>query len=90
MYWKMADVNLDIKKIIYQSLVGSHINYGILIWASALSKIAIINVETGHVSVSLKSIKKAQDKIIRAIFRLPKYDHRKQAYTETSELFKNL
>ena len=26
MYWKMADVNLDIKKIIYQSLVESHIN----------------------------------------------------------------
>ena len=84
----MADVNLDIKKIIYQSLVESHINHGILIWESALSKNVINNVETGHVPVSLKSIKKAQSKIVRAIFWLPKYDKRKQAYTKTSELFK--
>ena len=93
MYWKMADVNLDISRKLFIKVWLNHIltnNYGILIWASALNKNVINNVETGHVPFILKSIKKAQNKIVRAIFRLPKYDKRKQAYTETSKLYKKL
>ena len=90
MFWKMPDINLNIKKVIYHSLVESHINYGILIWASALSKNVLNEIETGHVPHSLSSIKKAQNKVIRSIFRLPKYDKKKRVFTDTNELYKKL
>ncbi len=77
-FWKMTDLDLDIKKIIYHSLVESHINYGIVIWASSISKNVLGNFPAGHVPENLKAVKKAQNKVVRAIFRLPKYDKKKE------------
>ena len=39
---------------------------------------------------NLQNVKKAQNKIIRAIFRLPKFDRTTQKFTEISLLYKKL
>ena len=41
----MTNIGLGIKKVIYHSLVGSHLNYGITIWASSFSKDALNNID---------------------------------------------
>ena len=89
-FWKMTDLDLDIKKIIYHSLVESHINYGIVIWASSISKNVLGNFPAGHVPENLKAVKKAQNKVVRAIFRLPKYDKKRKIATEMGPLYKKL
>ena len=89
-YWKMADLDLDIKKTIYHSLVESHLNYGILIWGSSISKNVHGNFPAGHVPENLKPVKKAQNKVIRAIFRVPKYDRINKVATEMLPLYKKL
>ncbi len=88
--WKMTDLDLDIKKIIYHSLVESHINYGIVICASSISKHILGNFPAGHIPESLKPVKKAQNKVIRAIFKLPKYDKKNKTVTEMGPLYKKL
>ena len=89
-FWKMPNVGIAIKKIIYHSLVESHINYGIVIWASSLSKNVLNQFSNEDVPNNLKNIKKAQNKVIRAIFRLPKFDRTTQTFTEMSPLYKKL
>ncbi len=76
--WKITDLDIDIKKVIYHSLVESHINYGIVIWASSISKNVLGNFPTGHIPENIEQVKKAQNKVIRAIFRVPKYDKKNQ------------
>ena len=39
---------------------------------------------------NLKMIKKSQNKLIRAIFRLPRYDKKSRTYTDMSPLYKKL
>ncbi len=69
----------------------SHINYGILIWASSLSKnVSSQDLPIGHVPTNLKNVKKAQNKVIRAIFRVPKYDRKNKKVTDMSPLYKKL
>ena len=86
----MPNIGIDIKKVIYNSLVESHMIYGILIWASSLSKTALDQSISKDVPENLKMIKKAQNKVIRAIFRLPRYDKKSRTYTDMSPLYKKL
>lgn len=89
-FWKMADLGLDIKKVIYHSLVESHLNYGILVWASNISKNVQRIFEDGHIPENIKPVKKAQNKVIRAIFRVPKFDRINKVSTEMKPLYKKL
>ena len=88
--WKMPDINILVKKIIYHSLVESHLNYGILIWASSISKNVHGNFSEGHIPNNLKTVKKAQNKVLRAIFGKPKYDKKNKIHTDMSPLYKEL
>ena len=88
--WKMPDISIDVKKIIYHSLVESQLNYGILIWASNISKNIFGTYKKGHVPNNLKVVKKSQNKVIRAIFRKPKYDKKTKTPINTSVLYKEL
>ena len=89
-FWKMPNIGLDTKKLIYHSLVESHLNYGITIWASSLSKNALTNFQNEGVPDNLKNVKKSQNKIIRSIFRMPRFNKYTQMYTEMSPLYKKL
>ena len=89
-FWKMPNIGLDIKKVIYHSLVESHLNYGITIWASSFSKDASNNFDCAGVPDNLKNVKKAQNKIIRSILRQPRFNKTTQLYTEMSPLYKKL
>ena len=93
-FWRLEGVNLETKKLIYHSLVESHFNYGILVWCSELAKNLINGIDNAqglsHIPKSLKIIDSNLKKIIRAIFKKPKYNKKTKKYTETSPLFKQL
>ena len=89
-FWKMPNIGLDTKKLIYHSLIESHLNYGIIIWASSISKNVLNNFENEGEPDNLKNVKKAQNKIIRSIFRVPRFNKITQMYTEMSPLYKKL
>ena len=90
-FWK-SDLDIKIKKIIYHSLVESHLNYGIVLWCSEFSKTLTTDSNESQIPSVLKSIITVQNKIIRAIFRKPKFDKKQKtySYTETSPLYKEL
>ena len=89
-FWKCPDIGLDTKKVIYFSLVESHLSYGILAWGSNFSRKIYGDFSSTYIPPNLKPIKKVQNKIIRAIFRKPKLDKRSQTYTDMSALYKEL
>ena len=89
-YWKCVDLNIETKKIIYHSLVESYVNYGILVWCSELSKNLTQDYDMNHIPQNLQSINVALNKIMRAIFGLPKFNKKTKMYTESSPLYKKL
>ena len=93
-FWRLVGVNTETKKLIYHSLVESHLNYGIMVWGSDLSKNLIHGVDNtyglNHIPKSLKLVDSNLKKVIRAIFRKPKYDKKTKSYTESSPLYKTL
>ena len=89
-YWKCTDLDISTKKIIYHSLVESHLNYGIIIWGSEYAKNLLTDADYKRVPENLKSIITSQNKIIRAIFRKPKFDKKTKTYTETEPLYVQL
>ena len=89
-FWKCDHIAIETKKTIYHSLVESHINYGILIWASNFSKNLTENYQLDHIPKNLQSLNVALNKIIRAIFRVPKFDKQNNTYTSNGPLYKKL
>ena len=89
-YWKCPDIGLSTKKIIYHSLVESHLNYGLLVWGSNFCKKVCNDVSANYTPANIKPIKKAQNKIIRAIFRKPKFNKYTRTNTDMSPLYKEL
>ena len=93
-FWRLVGVNTETKKLIYHSLVESHLNYGIMVWGSDLSKNLIHGVDNtyglSHIPKYLKLVDSNLKKVIRAIFRKPKYDKKTKSYTESSPLYKTL
>ena len=89
-FWKCTDLDISIKKVVYHSLVESHINYGIIIWCSEYSKNMLTDSMYNRIPEVLKSIITAQNKIIRAIFRKPKYDRVTHEYTKMTPLYAQL
>ena len=90
-FWK-CNIGLDLKtkKIIYHSLVESYINYGNIIYCSELSKNLCLEHDINHIPLTLRPIATSQNKIIRAIFRKPKYDKKNKVHTSMSPLYKSL
>ena len=64
----MQNIGKGIKNIIYDSLVESHMIYGIVIWPYSLSKNVLHQFSNDDVPNKLKNVKKAQNQII------PKFD----------------
>ena len=89
-FWKCTDLDVTTKKIIYHSLVESHINYGILIWCSEFAKNLLTDSVYERVPQVLKNIITAHNKVIRALLRKPKYNKKTKTYTKMSPLFAEL
>ena len=89
-FWKCMDIDIKTKKIIYHSLVESHLNYGITIWCSEFSKILTTDSNEHQIPTTIKPIITAQNKVIRAIFKKTKFSKKYNAYTESSPLYKEL
>ena len=88
--WKSEHLNLETKKIIYHALVESHLNYGILAWGAPLAKNIVSNANSDHIPQNLKLLSSTQNKVLRAIFRKPKYDKITHSYTSNTLLFNKL
>jgi len=88
--WRCPDIDIHTKKLIYHSLVESHLVYGLLIWGANFSRKLIGNHNNDYIPSNLKCLKKAQNKIIRAIFRKKKYNKDTQTNTPSSPLYKEL
>ncbi len=88
--WRNDHLTIEAKKMVYNGLVESHLNYGIVTWASSFGK----NISSTHIDelipVNLTEIVKTQNKILRAIFRKPKYDRKNQIHTSVTPLYKEL
>ena len=89
-FWKSPHLTTETKKIIYHSLVQSHLNYGILIWGSNLVKNIRGKFELDHVPQNLKSLNVAVNKIVRAILRKPKYNKKTGCNTPSKPLYQEL
>ena len=88
--WRSEHLTLEVKKLIYNGLVEAHLNYGIVTWASGFAaNINSTNI-VDHVPDSLQKIVKAQNKVIRAIFRRPNYDKMTKTHTRVTPLYKEL
>ena len=92
MFWKCSIENFEIKKQIYHALVESHLNYGILLYASNYSKY-LTGLEhsvdvVDKTPSNLKHLVVIQNRILRAIFRIPKFDKINKVYNNTSHLYK--
>ena len=78
--WKIKHLNTETKRVIYHALVESHLNYGILVWGSVIAKY-LTSLDFTHIPDSLKQLAYTQNKIIRAIFRKPKFNKDSQTYS---------
>ena len=89
--WKAEHLSIKTKKTIYHSMVESHLNYGILMWGSNFSKnLTNDSYRPDHVPENLKKINSILNKVVRAIFRKPKYDKQSQEHTPSNPLYKEL
>jgi len=88
--WQCKDLHIEAKLTIYHSLVASHLNYGILIWGTQLSKNLAGRFKLDHVPIHLKKVNTAHNKVIRAITRSKKYDKETKVVTHTAPLLKYL
>ena len=75
---------------IYHSLVESHLNYTIVTWTSSFSRNFTDLFISEHIPDGLKAIKSTQNKVMRAIFRKPRFDKSLQSYTSNTPLYKEL
>ena len=92
-FWRCPITDFKIKKQIYHSLVESHLNYGLLLYASSFSRQVANHTDESHsyyTPSNLKPVNVTLNKILRAIFRVPKYDKKTKTYTDNSILYKKL
>lgn len=88
--WKADQLPLETKKVIYQSLVESHLNYGILMWGSSFCRNILGTYDIDHVPGDLKYLNTSINKVMRAIFRKRRYDKKNKINTPSSPLYKEL
>ena len=88
--WKSEHLNIEAKKMIYHSLIESHLNYAISSWGSHFARNIKGKFELDHIPKILRQLSSTQNKIIRAVFRKPKFDKVSQTYTSNSPLYKEL
>ena len=62
--WKSQHLTIEAKKMVYYGLVESHLNYGIVTWASALAKNISSTSVTSNIPISLQHVVTTQNKII--------------------------
>ena len=90
-FWKCPIEDTQIKKQLYHALVESHLNYGILLYASNFhNNVSDFTTNIRSTPSNLKQLAFTQNKIIRAILRIPKYDKHNKIYNSTSPLYKKL
>ena len=88
--WKSEHLNMQAKKMVYHSLVESHLNYAITTWGSHFARNITGLFDLDHTPEIMKPLCTAQNKILRAIFRKPKFDKTSQTYTRTAPLYSEL
>ena len=88
--WKSEHLTTETKKNIYNSLVESHLSYGIVVWGAHLARNITGVFEADHIPSNLKQLYYTQNKIIRAIVRKPKHDKQNNTYTSMSPIYKEL
>ena len=89
-FWKCQHLTFEAKKLIYSGLVEAHLNYGIVTWASSLATNISSTHIRDHVPNCMQNIVRIQNKIVRAIFRKPKYDKTSKMHTSVTPLYKEL
>ena len=88
--WKSEHLNFEAKKLLYNGLVEAHLNYGIVTWASELAKNITSCEIKNKIPKSLDKIVKAQNKVLRAIYRKPNYDRNTGQHTSVTALYKDM
>ena len=88
--WKSEHLTFETKRMVYLSLVESHLNYGILTWGSTFARNITGSFDIDHIPINLQQLVYTQNKVIRAIFRKPKYDKIQKTHTSMSPLYKVL
>ena len=88
--WKSEHLTSETKKTIYNSLVESHLSYGIVVWGAHMARNITGGFEADHIPSNLKQLYYTQNKIIRAIVRKPKHDKQNNTYTSMSPIYKEL
>ncbi len=88
--WKSEHLTFETKRTVYLSMVESHLNYGILTWGSTFARNITGSLDIDHIPINLQQLLYTQNKVIRAIFRKPKYDKLHKTYTSMSPLYKVL
>lgn len=71
--WRLRDTPISIKKLIYNSLVNSHLNYLCMVWGSACK-------------IALSPLQIVQNKAIKAVYNLPRLTESKNMYMSYSVL----
>ena len=88
-FWKCVFLDIKTKKLIYQSLVESHISYGIITWCSEIGKNLMLGKDRDHIPDSLMPIKVVQNKVLRAIYGKSLKNKVNDEYTQSSPLYKD-
>ena len=89
-FWNCSELDMKTKIVIYHSLVESHLNYGIIIWASEFAKNIMTDRNYSLKPSNLKKLITTQNKIVRAICRKPKFNKNTKEYTRSAPLYKEL
>ena len=89
-FWKCIELDIATKKIIYHSLVESHLNYGIVMWCSEYARNLNTDADYDRIPVNLKHMNTVQNKIIRSIFRKPRYNKETKSHTKMLPLYSQL
>ena len=89
-FWKSEHLSFEAKKLLYNGLVETHLNYGIVTWASELAKNINSYEIKSKIPKSLDKIVKAQNKVLRAIYRKPNYDRNTGQHTSVTALYKDM
>ena len=88
--WKSEHLSFEAKKLLYNGLVEAHLNYGIITWASVLAKNITSCEIRNKIPKSLDKIVRAQNKVLRVIYRKPNYDRHTGQQTSVNVLHKDM
>ena len=71
-FWKCTDLGIETKKVIYHSLVESHLSFGITIYAANFGKTLMSNYANDYYPLNLKPLKKSTKQNTQVYFQIKK------------------